>query len=106
MQLLSASILRLFFTYLQRERRDLLLDFKSTNDKWKIVHSWLLGVRRVKRLRLSDKSTQKCPDDFNGAGAQPCMIAPFKLARDISTPANKLLSDACSLIVTMGRREE
>ena len=37
----------LFFTYLQRDRPD-LLEFKAGNqDKWQIVHSWLLRERRV-----------------------------------------------------------
>jgi hypothetical protein len=31
-----------FFTYLQRDRPDLLLDFKSPGDKRQIVHAWLL----------------------------------------------------------------
>lgn len=38
----------IFFTYLQRERSD-LLDFNSGGaDKWQIVHGWLLSERRVK----------------------------------------------------------
>ena len=39
----------LFFSHLQKERPDLLLDFKSGGDKWQIVHSWLLSSRKVKR---------------------------------------------------------
>ncbi len=35
-----------FFTYLQRQRPD-LLDFKHSGDKWQDVHSFLLGGRRV-----------------------------------------------------------
>lgn len=38
----------LFFTYLQKERSDLLIDFKASGDKWQIVHSWLLRERKVK----------------------------------------------------------
>jgi hypothetical protein len=35
----------LFFRYLQNERTN-LLDFRaSDNDKWQIVHGWLLGER-------------------------------------------------------------
>jgi hypothetical protein len=37
-----------FFTHLQRERLDLLLDFKSYGDKWQAVHGWLLREGRVK----------------------------------------------------------
>jgi hypothetical protein len=38
-----------FFTYLQRERSD-LLDFKSRgSDKWQVVHGWLLGAGRVNK---------------------------------------------------------
>jgi hypothetical protein len=37
----------LFFTYLQRTRPDLLVDFKSRGDKWQIVHSWLLSAGKV-----------------------------------------------------------
>ena len=37
-----------FFTYLQKEHPDLLLDFKSSGDKWQAVHGWLLRERRVK----------------------------------------------------------
>jgi hypothetical protein len=37
----------LFFTYLERNRRDLLLDFRSPSDKWHMVHSWLLEAGRV-----------------------------------------------------------
>jgi hypothetical protein len=29
----------LFFTYLQKNRPDLLLDFKSRGDKWQIINS-------------------------------------------------------------------
>ncbi|MGB6540180.1 MAG: hypothetical protein WBF03_04795 [Xanthobacteraceae bacterium] len=39
----------LFFSYLQRERPDLLLDFKYPGDKWQIVYSWLLREGRVGR---------------------------------------------------------
>jgi hypothetical protein len=39
----------LFFNYLQAERSDLLLDFKSSGDKWRIIHAWLLAARKVKR---------------------------------------------------------
>jgi hypothetical protein len=39
----------LFFEYLQQKRPDLLLDFKSSGDKWTIVHTWLLTARKVKR---------------------------------------------------------
>ena len=38
----------LFFSYLKRERPDLLLDFKTPGDKWQTVHAWLLRARRVK----------------------------------------------------------
>lgn len=37
----------MFFTYLQRERPD-LLSFKSSSDKWQDVHGWLLRARKVK----------------------------------------------------------
>ena len=37
----------IFFSYLQTERADLLLDFKAPGDQWQIVHSWLLSARRV-----------------------------------------------------------
>jgi hypothetical protein len=37
----------MFFTYLQKERPD-LLEFKSSGDKWQDVHGWLLSDRRVK----------------------------------------------------------
>jgi hypothetical protein len=37
-----------FFTYPQRDRPDLLLDFKSPGDKWQIVHSWLLRAGKVR----------------------------------------------------------
>ena len=37
-----------FFTYLQKEHPDLLLDFKSPGDQWQAVHGWLLRERRVK----------------------------------------------------------
>jgi hypothetical protein len=39
----------LFFGYLQRERPDLLLDFKHPGDKWQIVYTWLLREGRVGR---------------------------------------------------------
>ena len=39
----------LFFDYLQEERSDLLLDFKSSGDKWLTIHAWLLAARKVKR---------------------------------------------------------
>ena len=39
----------LFFSHLQRERPDLLLDFKYPGDKWQIVYSWLLRAGRVGR---------------------------------------------------------
>jgi hypothetical protein len=36
-----------FFQYLQQERSD-FLDFRAVNqDKWQIVHGWLLSERRV-----------------------------------------------------------
>jgi hypothetical protein len=38
----------LFFTYLQKNRPDLLLDFKSRGDKWQIVNSWLLQSGKLK----------------------------------------------------------
>ena len=38
----------LFFDYLQQERSDLLLDFKSSGDKWPTIHAWLLAARKVK----------------------------------------------------------
>jgi hypothetical protein len=38
----------LFFSYLQKERPDLLLDFKTPGNKWQTVHAWLLSARRVK----------------------------------------------------------
>lgn len=38
----------LFFTYLQNKRPDLLVDFRSSGDKWQVVHGWLLRERRVK----------------------------------------------------------
>lgn len=46
----AASLLNgmVFFTYLQKEHPDLLLDFKSYGDKWQAVHGWLLRERRVK----------------------------------------------------------
>ena len=37
-----------FFTHLQRNRPDLLLDFKYQGDKWQMVHAWLQSARRVK----------------------------------------------------------
>jgi len=39
----------LFFGYLQRERPDLLLDFKYPGDKWQIVYAWLLREGKVGR---------------------------------------------------------
>jgi hypothetical protein len=36
----------MFFTYLQRERPD-LLEFRDKGDKWQTVHGWLLRERRV-----------------------------------------------------------
>jgi hypothetical protein len=38
----------LFFSYLQKERPDLLLDFKYSGDQWQIIHAWLLRARKVK----------------------------------------------------------
>jgi hypothetical protein len=38
----------LFFSYLQKERPDLLLDFKTPGNKWQTVHAWLLSARRLK----------------------------------------------------------
>jgi hypothetical protein len=37
-----------FYSYLKRERPDLLLDFQTPGDKWQTVHAWLLSARRVK----------------------------------------------------------
>jgi hypothetical protein len=39
----------LFFSHLQKERPDLLLDFKYRGDKWQIIYSWLLRAGRVGR---------------------------------------------------------
>jgi hypothetical protein len=39
----------LFFNYLRKKRPDLLLDFRSTGDKWQTIHSWLLSERKVTR---------------------------------------------------------
>ena len=39
----------LFFNYLQKKRPDLLLDFRSSGDKWQTIHSWLLSERKVTR---------------------------------------------------------
>jgi len=38
----------MFFSYLQRERPDLLLGFKFPGDKWQIIHGWLLHRGKVK----------------------------------------------------------
>jgi hypothetical protein len=38
-----------FFTYLQRNRPDLLLDFKYPGDKWQLIYSWLLREGKVNR---------------------------------------------------------
>jgi hypothetical protein len=38
----------LFYSYLQRERADLLLDFKAPRNKWQAIHAWLLRAHRVK----------------------------------------------------------
>jgi len=37
----------LFFSFLEKERPD-LLNFESSGDKWQDVHAWLLRERRVK----------------------------------------------------------
>jgi hypothetical protein len=39
----------LFFNYLQKKRADLLLDFKSSGDKWETVHAWLFREGKVNR---------------------------------------------------------
>lgn len=37
----------LFFTYLQREKSE-LLRFRDSGDRWQTVHGWLLRAGRVK----------------------------------------------------------
>ena len=37
----------LFFSFLEKERPD-LLNFELSGDKWQDVHAWLLRERRVK----------------------------------------------------------
>jgi hypothetical protein len=37
----------IFFTYLEKEHPQ-LLDFRSSGDKWQVVHGWLLRARKVK----------------------------------------------------------
>jgi hypothetical protein len=36
-----------FFTYLRKERPE-LLDFRYAGDKWRAIHAWLLREGRVK----------------------------------------------------------
>ena len=36
----------IFFGYLRQERPD-LLTFKSSGDRWQVVHGWLMRERRV-----------------------------------------------------------
>ena len=37
-----------FFEYLKHRRPDLLMDFRTSGDKWKTVRSWLRAARKVK----------------------------------------------------------
>jgi copper(I)-binding protein len=38
----------MFFNYLHKERRDLLVNIRSPGDKWQTIHAWLLREGKVK----------------------------------------------------------
>jgi hypothetical protein len=52
------------YSYLKRERPDLLFEFKMLGDKWQTIHAWLLSARRVKEWNNQPGGGWVLPDSF------------------------------------------
>jgi hypothetical protein len=70
-----------FFTYLHKERTD-LLDFHAVGgDKWATVHGWLYYTGRVKRLGGGEEGCGK-----NDRLTQDALAAPISRGNRVEAP--------------------